>query len=320
MSRDLVIAKLDTARLALAEAKTIQATKKVMDMASAMKIYAKRQEMGEEAIGYAHEIKIEALAQLGGILGSMEKNKGQLKQGPVVPHGNCGETPKTLAELGITKKTSMVAQQLAALPVETQEEIAHGLTTIAKETRQKNREEKTARIVANAASLPQKVYQVLYADPPWRYDYSLSQSRDIENQYPTMDLQAICQLPIQGLIDANAVLFLWVTSPKLTEGLQVLEAWGFEYRTSAVWDKEKIGMGYYFRQQHEILLVGAKGSLPPPAPSDRIGSVFRVPRAKHSEKPQEVIECLTAMYPYFQKLELFARRTHPAWEAWGYEA
>lgn len=105
-------------------------------------------------------------------------------------------------------------------------------------------------------------YQVIYADPPWRYDFSQSKTRKIENQYPTMKLEDIKQLEVP--VEDNSVLYLWTTAPKLQEGIEVLKAWGFEYKTCAIWDKEVIGMGYWFRNQHEVLLVGVRGKFSPP--------------------------------------------------------
>lgn len=101
-----------------------------------------------------------------------------------------------------------------------------------------------------------KKYEVIYADPPWRYDFSKSNSREIENQYPTMSVDEICSLKVPTA--DNAVLYLWATAPKLLEALRVMDAWGFEYKTNAVWDKQIIGMGYWFRGQHELLLVVEK--------------------------------------------------------------
>jgi hypothetical protein len=117
---DQVFAKLDTARNALIEAKTIQATKKIMDIAGAAETYAKRQQLGQEAIGYAHAVKIEALAQLGAMLKDMEKQAGgRSRMGGGRNRGSQKEPllvgPPTLKELGIDKKTSMVAQLGAML-------------------------------------------------------------------------------------------------------------------------------------------------------------------------------------------------------------
>ena len=161
---------------------------------------------------------------------------------------------------------------------------------------------------------------ILYADPPWRYEHVKTESRAIENQYPTMALEEICALGPTIPATPDAVLFLWATSPKLAEAMEVLRAWGFSYRTCAVWDKEKIGMGYYFRQQHELLLVATRGSPPTPAPADRPSSVVRVARGKHSAKPAEFAGLIEAMYPELPKVELFSRTPRAGWVGWGNQA
>jgi len=107
----------------------------------------------------------------------------------------------------------------------------------------------------------QKKYDVIYADPPWKYGFSKSDSRKIENQYPTMTTEEICELSVPS--KDNSVLYLWATAPKLLEAMKVIYNWGFEYKTCAVWDKEIVGMGYWFRGQHELLLVATKGKYPP---------------------------------------------------------
>jgi N6-adenosine-specific RNA methylase IME4 len=167
--------------------------------------------------------------------------------------------------------------------------------------------------------LPKEKFDVIYADPPWEYEFSVSESREIENHYPTMTLDELKRLEIPAA--DNAVLFLWAPPPKLPEALEVMKAWGFRYVTCAVWDKEKIGMGYWFRQQHELLLVGVKGNYSPPPPDKRFPSVIRSPRTEHSRKPEVVYELIEAMFPNARLLELFARRNdRPRWVAWGAEA
>jgi N6-adenosine-specific RNA methylase IME4 len=116
------------------------------------------------------------------------------------------------------------------------------------------------------------------------------------------------------------VLYMWATSPKLEEALQVINAWGFSYRTNAVWVKDKIGMGYYFRQQHELLLIASKGTLPTPLPSLRVSSLIHAPRLKHSQKPDIVAETLEIWYPKIPKLELFCRSPREGWGVWGNES
>lgn len=167
-------------------------------------------------------------------------------------------------------------------------------------------------------------FVVLYADPPWRYENPPmgGSNRSIENQYPTMELEQICELPVADLAHENSVLFLWATSPKLYECMKVLDAWGFTYRTDMVWVKDKIGMGYHVRGKHESLLIAKKGELPPPAAEDRPDSVVEAPRLEHSAKPPEFYEIIDRMYPGVRKIELFGRapEKRKLWAAWGNQA
>ena len=162
-----------------------------------------------------------------------------------------------------------------------------------------------------------KVNQIIYADPPWRYNFSKSNSREIENQYQTMTLTDIKNLDIPT--EDNAVLYLWATAPKLLEALEVMRAWGFEYKTQMIWDKEIIGMGYWFRGQHELLLVGVKGNFSPPPQSLRVSSVYKERRTKHSKKPNRIRELIAEWYPDKTKVELFAREKTEGWDVWGNE-
>jgi N6-adenosine-specific RNA methylase IME4 len=166
--------------------------------------------------------------------------------------------------------------------------------------------------------LPDGVYDLLYVDPPWRYDFAESPDRrEVENHYPTMDLDEIKALELPAADDA--ILFMWTTSPKLAEAFEVLEAWEFEYRTCMVWVKDRIGMGYYARQRHELLLIAKRGSLPVPDEANRPDSVIEAPRGVHSAKPEQVYELLEAMYPDASRVEMFARSLRPGWESWGNE-
>jgi len=161
------------------------------------------------------------------------------------------------------------------------------------------------------------MYDVIYADPPWRYSFSKSSSRKIENQYPTMTLNEICALSVPS--SKNSVLYLWATAPKLLEALAVMNAWGFTYKTQAVWDKKKIGMGYWFRGQHEILLVGVKGKFSPPPQPLRTSSVYSYKRGEHSKKPDEIRELIRVWFPEAQRLEMFCRTPADGWDVFGNE-
>jgi N6-adenosine-specific RNA methylase IME4 len=161
-------------------------------------------------------------------------------------------------------------------------------------------------------------YGVVLADPPWSYRNSSDEyGRRIERHYPTMATDDICALDVPSA--ADAVVYLWSTSPHLPDALRVMAAWGFGYRSSLVWDKVRFGMGYWARIQHELLLVGVKGDFHPPAEPLRIGSVLRIPRTVHSRKPAVVRDLIASWYPDARKLELFARERAKGWDAWGNE-
>jgi len=167
--------------------------------------------------------------------------------------------------------------------------------------------------------LPSGKFNLIYADPPWRYDFSVSDSRKIENQYPTMEVDAICGMEVSRLAADDCVLFLWGTSPKLVEAFSVIEAWGFDYKTCMVWRKDKIGMGYYARQQHELLLIATCGNPAPPPPESRPNSVVDGERSEHSRKPVVFYELIEGMYPHAKKIELFCRTPRDGWSIWGNE-
>ncbi len=165
-------------------------------------------------------------------------------------------------------------------------------------------------------------YPVIYADPPWRYENPSmgGTSRSIENHYPTMSLEDICALPVAALATEDAILYLWATAPKLAESMKVIEAWAFEYRTCMVWDKVKIGMGYWTRNQHEHLLICRRGQFPPPKTGEQPPSVIRIPRGEHSAKPAEFYQIIESAYPELPKIELFCRSPRDGWAVWGNQA
>jgi N6-adenosine-specific RNA methylase IME4 len=132
-----------------------------------------------------------------------------------------------------------------------------------------------------------------------------------------MDLEEIKAMDLPA--DDNCVLFLWVTAPFLADAMHVLKAWGFTYKTGAVWDKERLGMGYWFRIQHEHLLIAVRGDVKTPYPENRVSSVIRAPRGEHSKKPECVYDMIEKMFPGERYLELFARTTRDGWSSWGNE-
>ena len=172
-------------------------------------------------------------------------------------------------------------------------------------------------------------YDVILADPPWQYEVwgkSNSVYRGLAtDHYPTMPINEIAELPIKDLINNNAVLFLWVTWPLLFECKEVVESWGFRYRTIAwVWIKAKrsgfgfyTGMGHYTRANSEPCLLAIRGSMP--VERHDIQSLIYSAVRGHSKKPEDQYRKVEALYPDRKYLELFARRERKGWDVWGNE-
>ena len=165
-------------------------------------------------------------------------------------------------------------------------------------------------------------YRVVYADPPWKYTSEQhsgqEQERTIGTHYPGMPTDEICGLQIPET-EANAVLFLWATSPLILHGFRVMEAWGFTYKAQMIWDKVKHNVGHYVSVRHEILLIGTKGSCVPDVRKLH-DSVYSEERTEHSRKPAYFRDVIDEIYPIGRRVELFARGALPErWDGWGNE-
>lgn len=285
------------------------------------------QEVREQKLAEAQdiaEVVLDAEVKLGQLIAAMPKAKNQYES--AIHNGVDSTKEQSLKSIGFNQEQARRLETLAKHPeivaqakVETREQNdIVSRSFVLEKIKAKEREQKQAEVaqVVTPRAIPTGKYEVIYADPPWRYDFSETKVRDIENQYPTMDLESIKALKIPS--SDNSVLFLWATAPKLPEAFEVMEAWGFSYKTCSVWDKEKIGMGYWFRGQHELLLVGTKGQVSPPPPQARESSVYRETRGEHSAKPKRYYEMIESMFPGKAYLELFARSKHSDdWEVWG---
>ncbi|MBC7149021.1 MAG: hypothetical protein H5U22_06545 [Rhizobium sp.] len=169
--------------------------------------------------------------------------------------------------------------------------------------------------------LPDGQFGAIVADPPWSFrtyaNDNVAPARG-EQPYPVMSLDDIKELPVASVAAPNALLFMWTVSHLQSAAFDVAAAWGFKPVSVAfVWDKGRMGMGYWTRQEVEICHLFKRGS--PRRLSKGVRSVIRAPRREHSRKPDEVygrVESLVAG-PY---LELFARQAWPGWSAWGNEA
>lgn len=177
---------------------------------------------------------------------------------------------------------------------------------------------RTQRLETRAPSALAGVFDVLCADPPWAYSNS-GFDQSAASQYPTLAIDAIAALPLTDptfpKAADNSVLFLWATSPLLGDSFAVMSAWGFTYRASLVWAKDRApGIGWWVRTKHELLLIGERGGFHPAVMPE---SVIAARAGRHSEKPSEFYTLIESMYPQFRRVELFARVARPGWAAWG---
>ena len=171
--------------------------------------------------------------------------------------------------------------------------------------------------------LPKNKYQIIYADPPWSYQPMMNSSAS--DHYNTMSLQEICDLPIAGIADENCVLFMWVTLPKLNQFMQVVEAWGFEYKSTAfVWVKQNkksdgffMGLGRWTRANPEICIIATRGSIKRQSAGVRQLQIF--PVEQHSKKPDQFRDLILELVGDLPRIELFARERADGWDSWGNE-
>src|ERR1035438_7511222 len=154
-------------------------------------------------------------------------------------------------------------------------------------------------------------FQVIVADPPWKYATGNSLP------YPTMSLDEIRALPVKDLSDQNAILWLWTTNTHLRSAFDVVEAWGFEYKTLLTWVKDRMGTGEWLRGQTEHCLLAARGK--PVFLHGDHRTVLSAPRREHSRKPEDFYSLVEEMCPG-AKLELFSRQEREGWRSFGDQA
>ena len=173
-------------------------------------------------------------------------------------------------------------------------------------------------------------FRTILADPPWQFQNrtgKMAPEHKRLNRYPTMALGDIKSLPVSQIAEEKSHLYLWVPNALLPEGLEVMQAWGFQYKTNIVWEKirkdggpDGRGVGFYFRNVTEILLFGIKGgSMRTLEPARTQVNLIRSQKREHSRKPDEMIDLIEACSPG-PYLELFARGERDGWTLWGNQA
>lgn len=173
-------------------------------------------------------------------------------------------------------------------------------------------------------------FATIYADPPWRFQNrtgKVAPENKKLNRYETMDLEAIKAMPVSQIAANKSHLYLWVPNALLPDGLEVMRAWGFEYKGNIVWEKVRKdgmpdgrGVGFYFRNVTELLLFGIKGDNNRTlAPARSQVNLIRTMKREHSRKPDEIIPIIENCSPG-PFIELFARGDREGWAMWGNQA
>lgn len=164
------------------------------------------------------------------------------------------------------------------------------------------------------SSLPQKHFGCVYADPPWKYGNQGTRA-STDNHYQTMTIQDLCEMPVEDLVADDAHLHLWTTNAFIREAFELIEAWGFEYRSMFVWVKPQMGIGNYWRVSHEIMLLGIRGNAKR-FNSRSLKSWACESRTRHSAKPDAIRTMVedASSGPY---LEMFGRKPCDGWTVFG---
>ena len=173
-------------------------------------------------------------------------------------------------------------------------------------------------------------FKTVLADPPWQFinrTGKVAPEHRRLSRYDTMDLNSICALPVSEAVEATAHLYLWVPNALLPDGLEVMRAWGFQYKSNIIWHKlrkdggsDGRGVGFYFRNVTEILLFGVRGkNARTEQPGRTQVNYMGTRKREHSRKPDEQYPLIEGCSPG-PYLELFARGARPHWTVWGNQA
>jgi N6-adenosine-specific RNA methylase IME4 len=330
--REIIL--LSSAQRALAEAKTVDEVKDLRDKAVAVKAYAKKARLGKDLVVDASIIRLRAERKLGELLREINlanSAPGNQHTGPVESKPSANPKTVSLAAIGISKSDSSRSQRVADLPEEEferyiadqkREPTVAGVLRLVKQQQVKAVSvavaQQTGDSVVDSLDLliaDEAKFSTIYADPPWPYKNQGTRAAT-SNHYPTMSVDDICEEPVEQLCRGQAHLHLWTTNAFLLDAFDVIESWGFTYKSCFIWVKPRIGIGNYWRVSHEFLLLGIRGRLGFQDKGAR--SWVEHERTEHSRKPTAVREIIERVSPG-PYLEMYGRQSPPNehWTVYG---
>lgn len=312
--------KIESFRQSLAIAETIEEIKLIGDAAAAYAELLRRQNVGYESQNKLGEFRVEVDAKKGEWLnkyyphGGDEKHKlskltnGKLRKMPVAPR----ESSDSRLLKAATDQQIKQAQEIIISRKQVVEP-----KKIANELRAKVKQEAIEQKIKDIeeGNLPEidGLFDVVVIDPPWNYGRAYDpQGSRVASPYPEMSLSEIksIELPVKD----DSILFLWTTHQFLPHSFDILQYWGFDYKATIVWDKEKLGMGHWVRMQCEFCLLAIKGE--PLWINTQHRDIIREPRRDHSRKPEQFYKIIDEI-TFGRKLDYFSRKTREGWTAYG---
>ena len=225
------------------------------------------------------------------------------------PSVNGDVNEQTAKEINVPARTIKRARQYARIIKEQPKLKGQKVTQVLRQHKKTKQLEKIKHLTP-----PTGKYNLIVIDPPWPGPYEPDGLRGA-GDYPTMTLEQITNMKIPA--DKDCILWLWGIDIHLKKTLEIIEQWGFTRKSTLIWNKQKIGLGHWLRNQHEYCFLATKGK--PIFHGENIPSVLNTPRLKHSEKPKEFYELAEKASPYQKKLDYFARQKRKGWDTYGDE-
>jgi N6-adenosine-specific RNA methylase IME4 len=318
----MILSGLSQAEAALAVVEHPSDAADIADKAEAARVYARRARASLPVINKACAIKLKAERKAGELLAGMELRGGDRKSnGQKVSLKDLGIEQKQSSrwQRAATVPESLFSEYIASADILGKEITTSGLLKLANSHAPKNGARTPERTEGICTDLSELVasgqkFGTIYADPPWRYNNQGTRAATDNHYDGDMSIDDICAMPIKELCADKCHLHLWTTNAFLFECPKIFEAWGFEFKSTFVWAKPSFGIGNYWRNSHEIMLLAVKGGQTALSRSEK--SWTECKRGAHSAKPEIVRHSIERLSPG-PFLELFGRSPRTGWTVFG---